>query len=173
MSLVRDFVRITLAPIFTSDFFMSFITIDSASLSSILIELGAISVRASDISPAATDVALGIQSYTDEVFNSAPSTNSGGIVFNGENWESLKPATLKANKGRRQGGKILRDTGALLNSLQVNGADNILQSGRDFVEFGTNLPQAANNATRPFLVHTEEQTKIITAILESYILDGI
>lgn len=149
-----------------------FIQIDFSQLNLILSELQAVGDRAADLRPVARLVGLVISSYTDEVFNSAPSTQTGGTVFNNEVWEKLKPATLKANKGRRRNGKLLRDTGALLNSLQVGGADNFFKSGNDFIEFGTNLPQGFNNNTRTFLTHTDDLSTLVEAALQNYILTG-
>jgi len=149
-----------------------FIQIDFSQLSNILTDLQKVGDRAADLKPVARLVALVISSYTDEVFNSAPSTESGGTVFNNEVWEKLKPATLKAKNGRRRGGKILRDTGALLNSLQVNGASNFFASGNDFIEFGTNLPQGFNNNSRAFLKHTDDLTELVAKALENYIITG-
>jgi len=149
-----------------------FIQIDFSQLANILSELDKVSDRAADLKPVARLVGLVISSYTDEVFNSAPSTQSGGTVFNGEVWEKLKESTLKAKKGRRRNGKILRDTGALLNSLQVGGSSNFFQSGNDFIEFGTNLPQGFNNNKRAFLKHTDDLTELVAKGLENYILMG-
>ena len=149
-----------------------FIQIDFSQLSNILDDLQKVGDRAADLKPVAKLVALVISSYTDEVFNSSPSTESGGTVFNNEVWEKLKPATLKAKNGRRRGGKILRDTGALLNSLQVGGASNFFASGNDFVEFGTNLPQGFNNNSRAFLTHTDDLTELVAKALENYIITG-
>lgn len=149
-----------------------FIEIDFQSLTNILSELQATSDRASDLKPVARLVGLVISSYTDEVFASAPSTQTGGTVFNGFTWDKLKDATLKAKNGRRRNGKILRDTGALLNSLLVGNPDNFLEAGKDFIEFGTGLPQGFNNNTRPFLAHTDALSELVEKAIENYILTG-
>jgi phage gpG-like protein len=149
-----------------------FIEIDFDSLNLILSELQAVGTRAADLKPIAQTVGLVISSYTDAVFDSAPSTETGGTVSNGFVWDKLKPRTLRARKGRRRGGKILRDTGALLNSLQVGNAGNFFESGNDFIEFGTNLPQGFNNETRPFLTITDDLSELVEAALENYILTG-
>ena len=155
-----------------------FIQIDFSQLSNILSELQAVGDRASDLRPIARAVAIVIQSYTDRVFNSAPPTRSKGVVFNGETWEALSEKYLKARNrsGKksqsRDNGFQLRDTGALLNSLQVNGAGNFFQSGNDFVEFGTDLPQGFNNNTRTFLTITDDLEDQVVAVLENYILNG-
>ena len=149
-----------------------FIQIDFSQLSNILSELDKVGARAADLKPVARLVGLVISSYTDQVFDSSPSTESGGTVFNGEVWEKLKPATLKAKKGRRRNGKILRDTGALLNSLQVSGGGNFFKSGNDFIEFGTNLPQGFNNNSRAFLKHTDDLSTLVEKALENYIITG-
>jgi phage gpG-like protein len=155
-----------------------FIQIDFSQLSNILSELQAVGDRASDLRPVARAVAIVIQSYTDRVFNSAPPTTVGGTVFNGEFWDQLSlkyraARNREKKKSRsRDNGKILRDTGALLNSLQVNGAGNFFQSGNDFVEFGTDLPQGFNNNTRTFLTITDDLEDQVVAVLENYILSG-
>ena len=155
-----------------------FVTIDFSQLNPIVSDLQAIGKRASDLRPAALTVASIIQAYTDDVFKSSPPTTVGGTVFNGEYWEPLSLKyraarnTEKKKSRSRDNGSLLRDTGNLLNSLQVNGEGNIFESGNDFVEFGSNLPQSANNKLRPFLVHTDELTDEVAAALEDYILTG-
>lgn len=146
----------------------------------------AVGNRAADLKPVAKLVALVISSYTDEVFKSAPPTQSGGVVFNGESWKPLTEKYLKArdksgkkSKSRRNG-QILRDTGALLNSLLSSSettfsplsSANFFASGSDFIEFGTNLPQGFNNATRPFLAHTDSLSELVEKAIENYILTG-
>ena len=149
-----------------------FISIDFSAIDNILSELQGISDRASDLKPVASLVALVISSYTDDVFANAPRTESGGTASNGFAWDRLKDSTLNARGGRRRNGQILRDTGALLNSLQVNGAGNFFQAGSDRIEFGTNLPQGFNNNTRPFLAHTDSLSELVEKAIENYILTG-
>ena len=163
-----------------------FISIDFSAINNILSELQGISDRASDLKPVARLVALVISSYTDDVFKSAPKTRDGGIVFNGESWEPLTEKYLKARRKlkkkskNRDNGYILRDTGALLNSLQssstttfaARSAANFFQAGSDFVEFGTNLPQGFNNTKRPFLAHTDSLSELVEKAIENYILTG-
>ena len=151
-----------------------FIEIDFSQLSNILSELQATGKRASDLKPVARTVGLVISEYTDEVFNSAPRTESesGGTASNGFAWDRLKESTLNANNGRRRIGQILRDTGALLNSLQVGSPSNFFASGNDFIEFGTNLPQGFNNNTRPFLAPTDSLTELVAKAMENYIITG-
>lgn len=149
-----------------------FISIDFSAINNIISELQGISDRASDLKPVASLVALVISSYTDDVFANAPRTESGGTASNGFVWDRLKDSTLNAKGGRRRNGQILRDTGALLNSLQVNGAGNFFQAGSDFVEFGTNLPQGFNNTNRPFLAHTDSLSELVEKAIEKYILTG-
>lgn len=157
-----------------------FIEIDFSQLNLIVSELGATGDRASNIAPVGKTVALVISSYTDEVFNSAPRTGTGGTAANGYAWEKLKESTLRANKGKRRNGQILRDTGALLNSLQSNSstafsprsAANFFGISKDSIEFGTNLPQGSNNNKRPFLAHTEALSELVKAAMINYILTG-
>ena len=163
-----------------------FITIQASQLNSILNDLGQFKSRASNLKPVALSVALVIAAYTDNVFDNAPSTTTGGTAANGFDWKPLSAKYLKA-KGNRGGGKskrksdrgafvqgkLLQDTGALLNSLQPNGLGNFFKSGNDFIEYGSILPQAANNNTRTFLAHTEELTEQVANVFQEYILNGI
>ena len=164
-----------------------FISIDFSAIDNIISELQGISDRASDLKPVASLVALVISSYTDDVFKSAPKTRDGGIVFNGESWEPLTEKYLKARRKlkkkskNRDNGYILRDTGALLNSLlsrseskfyAKNTSTNAFEYGSDFIEFGTNLPQGYNNNKRPFLAHTDSLSELVEKVIENYILTG-
>ncbi len=157
-----------------------FIQIDFSQIDNILSELQGISDRAADLKPVAGLIALVISSYTDDVFANAPRTESGGTASNGFVWDRLKESTLNARGGRRRNGQILRDTGALLNSLQSNSssvfsprsAANFFEAGSDFVEFGTNLAQGFNNAKRPFLAHTDSLSELVEKAIENYILTG-
>lgn len=163
-----------------------FIEIEFSQLNLIVSELQAVSRRASDIKPVARTVALVISSYTDSVFDSAPPTKDNGIVFNGERWAKLSDKYLESRRKQkkksknRDNGFQLRDTGALLNSLQSSsptsfspkGSGNAFESGRDFIEFGTNLPQGFNNATRPFLVHTDALSELVEKAISNYIMTG-
>ena len=164
-----------------------FIQIDFSQLSNILSELDKVGARAADLKPVARLVGLVISSYTDQVFDSSPSTESGGTVFNNELWEPLTEKYLKARRRlkkkskSRDNGQLLRDTGALLNSLQSSSsttfipkdsATNFFESGNDFIEFGTNLPQGYNNNKRAFLTHTDDLSTLVEKALENYIITG-
>jgi hypothetical protein len=61
-----------------------------------------------------------MEADVDERFNSAPSTTSGGPVYGGATWVALSESTLKGNP-RRRSGKLLRDTGELLQSFTSSG----------------------------------------------------
>jgi phage gpG-like protein len=155
-----------------------FIEIDFSQLSNILSELQATGKRASDLKPIARTVGLVISSYTDEVFRSSPNTTVGGTVFNGEYWEPLS-LEYRAARNRfkkksisRDNGQLLLDTGKLLQSLQVGSANNFFASGKDFIEFGTNLPQGFNNVSRTFLAPTDSLTELVARAMENYIITG-
>ncbi|MBD1871954.1 hypothetical protein H6F75_00520 [Nodosilinea sp. FACHB-131] len=75
----------------------------------------------------------------DERFASAPSVESGGVVYGGVYWPPLSPSYL-ARRPERSGGQLLRDTGELEQSFTGNGA--VFQSGADEVVVGTSLPKA-------------------------------
>lgn len=150
-----------------------FITIQASQLNSILNDLGEFKSRASNLRPVALAVAIAIAAYTDNVFDKAPSTTTGGTAENGFEWAPLTLKYRKAKKGKRDNGLLLRDTGALLNSLQPNGIGNYFESGNNFIEYGSILPQAANNTTRTFLAHTEALTERVADVFQEYILNGI
>ena len=150
-----------------------FITIQASQLNSILNDLGQFKSRASNLKPVALNVALVIAAYTDNVFANAPSTTTGGTADNGFDWKELSAKYRKAKKGKRDSGLLLRDTGALLTSLQPNGLGNFFKSGNNFIEYGSILPQAANNNTRTFLAHTESLTEQVADVFQGYILNGI
>jgi len=143
-----------------------FITIQASQLNSILNDLGEFKSRASNLKPVALAVALVIAAYTDNVFDNAPAVN-------GFNWAPLTAKYRKARKGKRDNGLLLRDTGALLLSLQPNGLGNYFESGNNFIEYGSVLPQAANNTTRTFLAPTEALTEQVASVFQEYILNGI
>ena len=150
-----------------------FITIQASQLNSILNDLGQFKSRASNLKPVALNVALVIAAYTENVFDNAPSTTTGGTAANGFDWKPLSAKYLKAKKGKRSRGLLLRDTGALLTSLQPNGLGNFFKSGNNFIEYGSILPQAANNNTRTFLAPTEALTEQVADVFQAYILNGI
>lgn len=75
----------------------------------------------------------------DERFATAPSVESGGVVYGGVYWPPLSPSYL-AQRPERSGGQILRDTGELQQSFTANGA--VFQTGPDEVIVGTALPKA-------------------------------
>lgn len=70
--------------------------------------------RVSDMRPAMRDIAdeLRYQSMVNFEQQGRP------------RWQPLSTATLAANKGRRAGGQILRDTGRLMNSLRPSYTGN-------------------------------------------------
>ena len=150
----------------------NFVEINLDSLALSIEELAKVRMRASDLRPIATAVAIAITGYTDNVFAKSPSTVTGGTAANGFQWKQLSDAYLKARNGRRSNGQLLRDTGKLLQSLQPRGAGNVFESGNNFVEYGTNLPQGFTNRDRPFLAHTDELTEAIAAVIENWILTG-
>lgn len=114
-----------------------------------------------------------VQSEVDEVFNSAPGVRSSGSVYNGETWDELTEAYLKA-RPIREGGQQLRDTGELLQSLQVGGGGNVLTSDSDSITFGSNLPKARGlQNKRPFLVATETMAELVAKAIARYFELGI
>ena len=75
----------------------------------------------------------------DERFATAPSVESGGVVYGGVYWAPLSPSTL-AQRPERSGGQLLRDTGETQQSFTGNGA--VFRSGFNEVIVGTALPKA-------------------------------
>jgi hypothetical protein len=111
-----------------------------------------------------------IQSDVDERFDTAPATTSGGTVYGGETWPALTPGYLKANP-RRQNGKLLNDTGELLQSFTIGGKANIFKSTKDAIEFGSGLAKAAGlQNKRPMLFEHQELTEQVTELWLAYSL---
>lgn len=136
-------------------------------------DLEAIQGRIKSVVPdLARDTALIVQGEVDEIFNSAPSTTSGGSVYGGKTWSRLTDAYL-AQRPDRIDGQIYRDTGALLNSLSLGEEGNIFDSDGSSVTFGTSLPKAGPlNKQREFLFPTDAMVESIAALWKHYIVTG-
>lgn len=151
--------------------------------------LDLIESRMHDLSPVAPDIAIAIQADVDNRFSRAPKAEQGGPVPGGVYWAPLSEAYLLARDkykapGRsgiipRRGGRILRDEGELLNSLQgTDHPNNIFEEFPDSVQFGTNLPQAVHNTLskkpRPFLFIPNDGslTQVVANIWQQWILEG-
>lgn len=128
--------------------------------------------RAQDIGPLGLTLAEIFQSDVDQRFDSSPGVRQSGEVWGGVFWEALSEAYLRANPSR-ESGQQYRDTGKLLNSFQVGDPNNIFESGRDFVVFGSALEKARglNNRRQIVVVHPEliEQLRAAIAL---YIGEG-
>jgi phosphatidylserine decarboxylase len=113
-----------------------------------------------------------IQNEVAKVFQSSPSTTSGGTVYGGKTWKSLSEAYLKQRPDRASG-QIYIDTGALLRSLQVGGSGTVLVALPDSIEFGTDLVKAAPlQKAREFLFETEPMARELGALWSGYIVEG-
>ena len=103
-------------------------------------------------SVAANDVFLALQADVDQRFNNSPGVRQGGTVFGGiATWAPLTEQYLRRNP-RRESGQLLRDSGELLQSYQVNSPNNIATSSPREIRFGSALPKArglANAQTNP------------------------
>lgn len=144
--------------------------IDTSDLERLQATMGLSAKRLKDLRPLARDTALIIQSDVDERFDTAPSTTSGGTVYGGRQWAELTPAYLKANP-RRQGGKLLNDTGELLQSFTAGGAGNIFNSTAQAIEFGSGLAKAAGlQEKRPMLFAHPELIEQVTELWTAYFL---
>lgn len=85
------------------------------------------------------EIRQGVLADVDERFASAPSVESGGVVYGGVYWPPLSDSYLAQNP-RRAGGQLLRDTGELSQSFTANGA--VFEAGPNEVVVGTSLPKA-------------------------------
>lgn len=75
-------------------------------------------------------------------FMSSPATTQGGKVYGGEHWRELSDSYLRSRPDRLQG-KVLIDSGQLMNSFQVNSPNLIAKFGsQNFFVFGTRIDYA-------------------------------
>lgn len=102
--------------------------------------------RVSDMRPAMRDIAdeLRYQSMVNFEQQGRP------------RWQPLSTATLAANKSRRAGGQILRDTGRLMNSLRPSYTGNSATVASDVKyaamhQFGGTAGRGVKIPARPFL----------------------
>lgn len=132
--------------------------------------------RLKNLRPIARDTALVAQADVDERFDTAPSTTTGGTVYGGKQWAPLTEAYLKSyerrNNGRnRRGGKLLNDTGELLQSFTIGGKGNIFNSTADAIEFGSGLAKAAGlQNKREMLFEHPELVEQVTELWTAYFL---
>jgi len=124
-------------------------------------ELRNIAGKAKDLRPVFKDARLLIMESTQRNFM------AGGRP---ERWEPLSEATLKR---RGKGARPLRDTGLLMNSIGIPGADGISVLKPLELRVGTNVPYARYHQhgigvpKREFmLLLPEDEEKIVKAILD-------
>jgi len=142
--------------------------IDTSDLKKLKSTLELTAKRIKDLRPLARDTALIVQGDVDERLATAPSTTSGGRVYGGAEWPALTEAYLKSNP-RRVSGKLLNDTGELLQSFSVGGKGNVFNSTKDAVEFGSALVKAAGLANkRPLIFEHQELTEQVTELWLAY-----
>lgn len=152
---------------------MTEFSIEIQGVERVLANLAALEQRAERVTiELARDTGLIIQSEVDRVFESAPSTTSGGTVYGGKTWPSLTEAYLK-RRPDRAGGQLLRDTGELLSSLTVDGKGNVLRSDSNSITFGTALPKGRGlRQKREFLFVTDGMVDAIATRWEQFIIEG-
>lgn len=150
------------------------ISITVAGIEAVLAELAAVQQRTGNVTTdLARDTGLIIQAEVDQVFESAPPTESGGTVYGGKTWAKLTDLYLARNP-KRIGGQIYRDSGELLGSLAVGGEGNILQADGDSLTFGSALPKAAGlQDQREFLFPTDAMEENIARLWENYVAQGL
>jgi hypothetical protein len=72
-------------------------------------------------------------------FQSSPSTTQGGQVYGGVEWRELSDSYLRSRPDRLTG-KVLIDSGQLMNSFQVNSPNLIAKFNNQFsFEFGSKV----------------------------------
>lgn len=83
-----------------------------------------------------------IRKDVERRFISSPATTTGGTVYGGVFWRALKDSYLQ-RRPDRQSGQVLIDTGALRDSLTIDGArGSFVRYGHDTIEFGTEIEYA-------------------------------
>lgn len=130
------------------------------------------------------EVEIGLKNIVKEDFEirfrTAPSVESGGIVYGGEYWEPLSPVTLERNP-RRQGKQILKDTGRLFRSLIVDNQESYFRIQNDSFEYVTLVPYAdshqygkpeENVPIRRFMFIHDELSEKVALFLMTYFRKG-
>ena len=145
--------------------------IDFSELVKVTERLSNISIKAEDIrGEAANGIRLILQQDVDYRFETAPATETGGVVYGGVEWVSLSEAYLAQNP-RRYGGQILRDTGELQQSLTNQGSPyNIYEVGESYLVFGSALGKAGKlQKKRKFIFWHTELLEKIAGFLANYL----
>ncbi len=103
-------------------------------------------------------------------FLSSPSTTTGGIVYGGPYWRALKDSYLQQRPDRALG-QVLIDTGALRDSLTIDGAPgSFVRYGQDVIEFGTEIGYAKelDEIWRLLFFHEELIQRITQWVIDYY-----
>jgi phage gpG-like protein len=130
------------------------------------------------------EVEIGLKNIVKEDFEirfrTAPSVESGGIVYGGEYWEPLSEVTLQRNP-RRQGKQILKDTGRLYRSLLVDNQESYFRIQNDSFEYVTLVPYADSHQygepgrgvpRRRFMFIHDELSEKVALYLMTYFMKG-
>jgi hypothetical protein len=147
--------------------------IDFSELAAVTQKLADIKIKAEDIrGEAANGIRLILQEDVDYRFETAPPTETGGIVYGGVQWNSLNEAYLGRNP-RRYGGQILRDTGELQQSLTNEASPyNIYEVGESYLVFGSALAKAGKlQKQRKFIFWHPQLLEKIAEFLANYLSD--
>lgn len=145
--------------------------VDFAELAIAVERFNNIAIKAEDIQgEAANGIRLILQQDVDYRFETAPPTETGGVVYGGVEWSSLSEAYM-ANNPRRYGGQILRDTGELQQSLTNEASPyNIYDVGESYLVFGTSLAKAGKlQEKRPFVFWHTALVEKIAGFLANYL----
>jgi len=145
------------------------VTIRIAGLKQAIAKLGAMTGRATNITPIARDILLIAQADVDQRFNTAPRAETGGQTYGGVFWAPLTQPYLNRNP-RRAGGQILRDTGELQQSYGIGGAGNVAIARPDQIVFGSALPKARGLGNkRPQVYLHPELIRTVKNAVELYV----
>ena len=127
------------------------IQVDQAAAEEVARLIGDVSKRASNLREINIEALQVVQADVDQRFSGAPGVRSTGSVLGGATWPRLTDSYLKS-RPIREGGQRLRDTGELLQSLQVGRGSNTTENNPNGWVFGTSLPKARGlHRKRPIL----------------------
>lgn len=145
--------------------------IDFSELADAVERFNNIAIKAEDIrGEAANGIRLILQQDVDYRFETAPPTETGGIVYGGAQWSSLSEAYMIDNP-RRYGGQILRDSGELQQSLTNEASPySVYDVSESYLVFGTSLAKAGRlQKKRPFLYWHTSLVEKIAGFLANYL----
>jgi hypothetical protein len=130
--------------------------------------------RVEDWTEAAEDIVTMVRDDVRMRFQSAPSVETGGMVWGDVYWRPLNEGYLLSRPDRR-GGQILIDTGALKSSVTENTTGSYTEINETEIRIGTTLPYAEElqkDENFPFIFWHPILLERITEHLLSWYMTG-